>query len=120
MYKKYKKNTKKLQNYARKIIPGISQLFGKRPELYLPGGKWPTYYSKAKGINVWSIDNKKYLDFTMVGVGTSVLGYSDPDINSVAINSVKSSPMNTLNPPEDVELAIFLVLFCKYKLFREA
>tara|TARA_B100001250_G_scaffold401979_1_gene414515 strand:+ start:3399 stop:4730 length:1332 start_codon:yes stop_codon:yes gene_type:complete len=109
MYKKYKKNTKKLQNYARKIIPGISQLFGKRPELYLPGGKWPTYYSKAKGINVWSIDNKKYLDFTMVGVGTSVLGYSDPDINSVAINSVKSSPMNTLNPPEDVELAELLL-----------
>ncbi len=109
MYKKYKKNTKKLQNYARKIIPGISQLFGKRPELYLPGGKWPTYYSKARGINVWSIDNKKYLDFTMVGVGTSVLGYSDPDINSVAINSVKSSPMNTLNPPEDVELAELLL-----------
>ena len=59
MYKNFKHNPKKLQNYAKKIIPGTSQLFGKRPDLYLPGGNWPTYYSKAKGISVWSIDKKK-------------------------------------------------------------
>ena len=85
MFKKYKKNSRRLQKYASKIIPGTSQLFGKRPELYLPGGAWPTYYSKAKGVNVWGLDNKKYHDFTMVGIGTSVLGYSDPSINKVAI-----------------------------------
>ena len=50
MFKKFKKNNKKLQNYASKIIPGLSGLLGKRPEMYLPGGKWPTYYSKAKGL----------------------------------------------------------------------
>ena len=61
MYKKNKKNPKKLQIYAKKLIPGISQLFGKRPELYLPGGSWPTYYSRAKGIQLWGIDNKKFL-----------------------------------------------------------
>ncbi len=109
MYKNFKTNPKKLQNYASKIIPGTSQLFGKKPELYLPGGRWPTYYSKAKGVSVWGIDKKRYIDFTMVGIGTSVLGYSDPDINKIAIESVKSSPMNTLNPPEDVELAEMLI-----------
>ena len=109
MYKKIKSNPKKLQNYASKLIPGVSQLFGKRPDLYLPGGDWPTYYSKAKGINVWSIDNKKYLDFTMVGIGTSVLGYADPTINQVAKKSMNASPMNTLNAPEDVELAELLL-----------
>ena len=56
MYKKYIKNNKKLQNYANKIIPGLSGLLGKRPEMYLPGGKWPTYYSKAKGINIWDLN----------------------------------------------------------------
>ena len=61
MYKKIKTNPRKLQNYARKIIPGVSQLFGKRPELYLPGGKWPTYYSKAKGVQVWGLDKKNIL-----------------------------------------------------------
>ena len=28
-YKKFKKNPKKLQQYASKLIPGVSQLFGK-------------------------------------------------------------------------------------------
>ena len=109
MYNRYKQNSEKLQNIASKLIPGVSQLFGKRPDLYLPGGKWPTYYSKAKGITVWGIDNKKYYDFTMVGIGTSTLGYSDADINKAAIKSIKSSTMNTLNPPEDVELAELLL-----------
>ena len=109
MYKKFKNNPTKLQKHASKIIPGISQLFGKKPELYLPGGKWPTYYSKAKGINVWGLDKKKYLDFTMVGIGTSVLGYSDPTITKAAIKAIKASPMATLNAPEDVELAELLL-----------
>ncbi len=108
-YKKFKKNPKKLQQYASKLIPGVSQLFGKRPDLYLPGGAWPTYYSKAKGVTVWGIDKKKYYDFTMVGIGTSVLGYSDQDIVKAGHNSLKSSTMNTLNPPEDVELAEILM-----------
>ena len=34
-YKKFKKNPKKLQQYASKLIPGVSQLFGKRPDLFL-------------------------------------------------------------------------------------
>ena len=89
-YKKFKKNPKKLQQYASKLIPGVSQLFGKRPDLYLPGGAWPTYYSKAKGVTVWGIDKKKYYDFTMVGIGTSVLGYSDQDIVKAGHNSLKS------------------------------
>ena len=111
MFKKYKNNPKNLQRYASKLIPGTSQLFGKKPELYLPGGKWPTYYSRSKGVTVWGIDNKKYFDFTMVGIGTSVLGYADPDINKVAIKSLNASPMNTLNPPEDVELAEILLKY---------
>ena len=105
MYKQFKKDKKRLQRYAHEIIPGLSGLLGKRPEMYLPGGQWPTYYKKAKGINIWAIDGKKYLDFTMVGIGTSVLGYSDKDINSAALSAIRSGSMTTLNPPEDVELA---------------
>ena len=108
MYKKNKKNPKKLQIYAKKLIPGISQLFGKRPELYLPGGNWPTYYSKAKGVYLWGIDNKKFIDFSMVGVGTSVLGYADKHINQAAIKAINSGSISTLNAPEDVELAEIL------------
>ena len=52
-----------LYKKAKKFIPGISQLFGKRPDLYLPGNKWPIYYSKAKGVEIWSLEKKKYYDF---------------------------------------------------------
>ena len=60
MFNKIKKDKKKLQTYAHKIIPGLSGLLGKRPEMYLPGGNWPTYYKKAKGITILGIDKKKY------------------------------------------------------------
>lgn len=114
MFQKFKSNKKKLQKYAHDIIPGLSGLLGKRPEMYLPGGKWPTYYSKAKGISIWDLNGKKYLDFTMVGIGTSVLGYSDKDINKRAIKAIKSGSMTTLNPPEDIELAEELLKIHKW------
>ena len=38
-----------LFKYAKTIIPGGSQLFGKRSELYAPG-LWPSYYKKAKDL----------------------------------------------------------------------
>ena len=102
------KNPKILQKRARKIIPGISQLLGKRPDMYLKDDNWPTYYSKAKGVNVWGLDNKKYYDFTMVGIGTSVLGYSDPSINKVAIKALNASPMNTLKSWGSSSMLYFL------------
>jgi glutamate-1-semialdehyde 2,1-aminomutase len=105
MYKKFKKNNKKLQNYAHKIIPGLSGLLGKRPEMYLPGGSWPTYYSKAKGLHVWDLQGKKYSDFTMLGVGSCVFGYADREINEVAKKVISEGPLTTLNPPEEILLA---------------
>ena len=103
------KNSKILLKKARKIIPGVSQLLGKRPDMYLKDDNWPTYYSKDKGINIWGIDNKKYYDFSMMSAGTSVLGYADEDVNSASIKAIKSGSISTLNPPEDVELAELLI-----------
>jgi len=36
-----------LYKKAKKIIPGGTQLFSKRPEMFLPDF-WPVYYKKAK------------------------------------------------------------------------
>ena len=94
---------------AKKIIPGISQLFGKRPELSLPGNDWPNYYSRAKGVTVWDLNKKKYIDFSMVGVGTSVLGYADKNISKKAIEVIKKGSISTLNCSEDVDLAKALI-----------
>ena len=48
----------------------------KKPEMFLPN-LWPSYFSKSKGCYVWDLDNNKYLDVSLMGVGTNVLGYAN-------------------------------------------
>lgn len=110
MKKKNNKGTgQKLWERAKKIIPGGNQLLSKRAEMFLPGG-WPAYYSKAKGCEVWDLDGKKYIDMSIMGVGSCILGYADPDVNKAVKKAVDNGSMSTLNAPEEVELA---ELLCK-------
>ena len=51
-------------------------ILSKNPNLFLPN-KWPSYYSKSKGYNVWDLNGKKYIDVCLMGVGTNILGYSN-------------------------------------------
>ena len=97
-----------LFKYAKTIIPGGSQLFGKRSELYAPG-LWPSYYKKAKNCEVTDFNNKKYLDFTMVGTGTSVLGYSNNKVNSAVKMALETGTISTLNNKEEIVLAEILL-----------
>ena len=99
----------KLYKKAKTLIPGGTQLLSKRPEMFLPD-LWPAYYSKAEGCYVWDLDGKRYIDMSYMGIGACVLGYSNPDINAVAINVIKNGSASTLNAPEEVELA---ELMCK-------
>jgi glutamate-1-semialdehyde 2,1-aminomutase len=103
------KGNKGLELYkkAKMIIPGGTQLLSKRPEMFLPD-LWPSYYSRCKGIDVWDLDNNKYLDFTICGVGACTLGYADPDVDNAVKKAVKQGNMCTLNAPEEVELAELL------------
>lgn len=89
---------------AKKIIPGGSQLLSKRSEMFLPD-YWPSYYSKAKGIEIWDLDGKKYTDMSIMGIGSCVLGYADSDVDSAVKERIDRANMTTLNCPEEVELA---------------
>ena len=73
---------KKLWVEAKKIIPGGNGLLSKRPERFLPDG-WPTYFTKSKGIHLWDLNNKKYTDMSLMGIGTAVLGYNNSYINNL-------------------------------------
>ncbi len=95
---------KLLWTTAKKIILGGNGLFSKRPENFVPD-YWPTYYSKAKGCYVWDLDKKKYIDMSLMGIGTNVLGYANPKIDNFVIKNIKKSNMTTLNSPEEVYLA---------------
>jgi glutamate-1-semialdehyde 2,1-aminomutase len=96
-----------LWNKAKKLIPGGNQLLSKRSEMFLPE-KWPAYYSKAKGAEVWDLDGNKYIDMSISGVGTCTLGHADPDVDHAVIAAIKCGNMSTLNVPEEIELAELL------------
>ena len=78
-------------------------LLSKRPDFYLPK-LWPVYFSKAKGINVWDLENKKYFDMSLMGIGTNILGYANKKVNDRINLTLKKSNMSTLNCPEEVTL----------------
>lgn len=99
-----------LWNKAKKIIPGGTQLLSKRSEMFLPD-QWPSYFKKAKGVEVWDLDGNKFIDMSYMGIGACVLGYSDPDVNKAVKKVIDEGNMCTLNSPEEVELAeLFLTL----------
>lgn len=97
-----------LYKRAKKIIPGGTMLLSKRPEMHLPE-KWPAYYSKAKGCEVWDLDGKKYIDVSIMGIGTNTLGYGHEEVDNAVLNTVKKGNMSTLNCPEEVALAEKLI-----------
>jgi glutamate-1-semialdehyde 2,1-aminomutase len=96
-----------LYKRAKKVIPGGTQLLSKRPEMFLPE-QWPSYYSKARGVEVTDLDGNVYVDMSTMGVGACVLGYADPDVDSAVKAAVDSGSMCTLNAPEEVELSELL------------
>ena len=93
----------KLYQHSKKIIPGGNMLLSKRPEMFLPD-KWPAYFSKSKGCEVWDLDEKKYIDMSFMGIGTNILGYGHPEVDDAVLRTVKDGNMSTLNCPEEVHL----------------
>ena len=69
-----------LWNRALDIIPGGNGLLSKRPDRYAPD-VWPTYFKKAKGCEVFDLDGNKFIDMAQMGIGTSILGYADDELN---------------------------------------
>ena len=93
-----------LYKKAKKLIPGGTHLFSKRPELFLPD-LWPAYFQKTKGCKVWDLDNNIYCDMSHMGVGTNSLGYSNKKIDRAVESVIKKGNMSTLSCPEEVILA---------------
>jgi len=97
-----------LYQRARRRIPGGTQLLSKRPEMFLPE-QWPSYYSRARGVDVWDLDGRHYVDMSYNGIGACILGAADPDVDAAARAAIDAGSMSTLNCPEEVELAELLI-----------
>ena len=98
----------KLWKKAKKIIPGGNMLLSKRTEMFHPLN-WPAYFDKAKGCNIWDLDGNQYLDMSLMGVGTNILGYANKEIDNYVKQNIDKSNMSTLNCPEEVLLAEQLI-----------
>ncbi|MBT4530771.1 MAG: aminotransferase class III-fold pyridoxal phosphate-dependent enzyme [Phycisphaerae bacterium] len=98
----------KLWKRAKSIIPGGNMLLSKRAEMFLPN-QWPAYYSKASGCTVWDLDGKEFIDMSIMGVGTNILGYGNPEVDEAVQRAVTLGNMSTLNCPEEVALAEKLI-----------
>jgi glutamate-1-semialdehyde 2,1-aminomutase len=98
----------KLWKRAKNIIPGGNMLLSKRSEMFLPE-QWPSYFSKAKGCEVWDLEGYKYTDMSIMGIGTNTLGYGDEEVDAAVRSVIDNGNMSTLNCPEEVYLAEKLV-----------
>ena len=107
------KDYKKIWQRSLRVIPGGNGLLSKRPERFLPDG-WPTYFNKSKDAYVWDLKNKKYLDMTSMGIGTSVIGYNNPYINNYVKKKIDLGISTTLNCYEEYELARELLKIDKF------
>jgi len=96
-----------LQKKAKKRIPGISQLLSKRPDQF-SWGVWPGYFSHASGDEIWDLDGNHYIDMSIGGIGATVLGYADPDVDRAVKSAIDRGVASSLNCPEEVELAELL------------
>jgi len=97
------KTGQQLYERAKKIIPGGGMLLSKRPEQFLPG-RWPSYFSRAKGCQVWDLDGNEYIDMSIMGIGTNTLGYGQPEVDNAVRQVIDRGNMSTLNCPEEVHL----------------
>lgn len=98
----------KLWKRAKRVIPGGNMLLSKRAEMFLPE-QWPAYFSKAEGCHVWDLDGREYIDMSIMGIGTNILGYGHPEVDEAVRKTIDAGNMSTLNCPEEVYLAERLV-----------
>ncbi|MDT8375578.1 MAG: aminotransferase class III-fold pyridoxal phosphate-dependent enzyme [Mariprofundaceae bacterium] len=96
-----------MQEKAKKLIPGMTQLLSKRPDMFSQG-VWPGYYQKAKGAEVWDLDGNRYVDMSIGGIGATILGYADDDVDQAVIEAIHNGVASSLNCVEEVELAELL------------
>lgn len=96
------------QDEAKKYILGQNHLLSKRPDMFSEG-VWPGYYTKAKGVEVWDLDGNRYIDMSIGGIGATVLGYSDDEINRAVKKSIDLGVASSLNCYEEIELAKILI-----------
>ena len=98
----------KLWKKSLSIIQGGNMLLSKNPTRFLPD-QWPTYFERSKGCKIKDLDGNTYFDFSLMGVGTNILGYANSFVDNGVKKIIEKGNLTTLNCPEEVHLAKKLI-----------
>ena len=71
-------------------------LISKRPPRFLKKNI-QFIFKKCKDSFVWDINNKKYLDMYLMGVGTNILGYNNTYVNNAVKKLSKTMVIHLLS-----------------------
>jgi glutamate-1-semialdehyde aminotransferase len=93
----------RLLERARALIPGASQTVSKGPTQWVQGVA-PAFVARARGASVWDVDGNEYLDFPMA-LGPVILGHAHPAVNAAIAHQLKDGITYTLPHRLEVEVA---------------
>lgn len=99
----------KIWKRALNIFPNGNMFLSKNPSRFHDISSWPVYFSRTKGCNIWDLDEKRFFDFSYMGVGTNILGYNNKYVDSKVLSTIKKGNLSTLNSSEEVFLAEKLI-----------
>jgi len=100
------KNSQRLLEKARHLIPSCSQTFSKCPNQF-PRGIAPIYLKRGKGCIVEDVDGNRYIDYA-TALGPVTLGYAYPAVDNAIKKQLKDGIIFSLMHPKEVELAEML------------
>ena len=64
---------------TKKVIELLRDYESRNVMFFEPDGSWPIVWDRAKGVNVWDAEGKKYLDLT-AAFGVAAAGHANPNV----------------------------------------
>jgi len=99
--------SKSLYKHAGELIPGHTQLLGRRASQFANGVS-PIYASHAKGSRFVDIDGNVYLDWVNA-VSAVILGHADDVVDTAVKEQIDRGSIYTINSALEVDLAEELI-----------
>ena len=99
-------NSKSILDKALEIIPEQTMTFAKGAHNF--PSEAPSYVESAKGCEITDVDGNTFIDYTM-GLGTAVLGYSDPEVTRAVIDQTAKGTLYSLPSHLEVTLSEKLI-----------
>lgn len=86
---------------ARQLIPGVTQSWMKRPEMFALSS-YPVYLADGQGALVTDVDGQTYIDF-ICGLGANTLGHNHARVVSAIQGALGHGILHSLPAPMEID-----------------